>query len=229
MKVNSRSCDPIIVNKEAIEEVQDFTYLGSNIGRDGGADRDVELRIGKARQAFRILRPIWLSSQLSTSTKIRIFNTNVKSVLLYGSETWKTTKSLQSKLQVFVNKCLRYILKIWWPNKITNEELWRKTNQEDITSTIRRQKWNWIGHTLRKDSATNITRQALDYNPKGKRKQGRPKNNWRHSTLKDLETVGMTWQEAKVMAQKRVRWRAMVDALCSQGGDEDYVKSSNSG
>ena len=145
----------------------------------------------------------------------------VRPILLYGSETWKTTKSLQSKLQAFVNKCLRYILKIWWPNKITNEELWRKTNQEDITSTIRRRKWNWIDHTLRKDSATNITRQALDYNPQGKRKRGRPKKNRRRSTLKDLETVGMTWQEAKVMAQKRVRWRAMVDALCSQGGDED--------
>ena len=176
MKVNPRSCDPIAVNGEAIEEVQDFTYLGSNISLEGGADRDVELRIGKARHAFRILRPIWLSSQLSSNTKILIFNTNVKSVLLYGSETWKTTKSLQSKLQVFVNKCLRYILKIWWPNKITNEELWRKTNQEDITSTIRRRKWNCKGHTLRRDSATNITRQALDYNPQGKRKRGRPKN-----------------------------------------------------
>ena len=39
MKVNPRSCDPIIVNGEAIQEVQDFTYLGSNISRDGGADR----------------------------------------------------------------------------------------------------------------------------------------------------------------------------------------------
>ena len=215
MKVNPAS------SNTAIEQVQDFTYLGSNISRDGGAVRDVEMCIGKVRQAFRILRPIWLSSQLSTNTKIRIFNTNVKSVLLYGSETWKTTKLLQSKLQVFVNKCLRYILKVWWPNKITNEELWRKTNQEDITSTIRRRKWNWISHTLQKDSAPNVTRQALDYNPQGKRIRGRPKNNWRRSTLIDLETVGITWQEAKVMAQKRVRWRAMVDALCFQGGDED--------
>ena len=60
MKVNPRSCDPILVNGEAIEEVQDFTYLTVISAGDGGADRDVELRIGKARQAFRILRPIWL-------------------------------------------------------------------------------------------------------------------------------------------------------------------------
>ena len=208
MKVNPRPCDPIIVNGvngvngEAIEEEQDSTYLSSNISRDGGADRDVELRIAKARQAFRMLRPIWLSSQLSTNTKIRIFDTNVKSVLLYGSETWKTTKSLQSKLQVFVNKCLRYILKIWWPNKITNEVLWRKTNREDITRTTRRRKWNWIGHTLRKDSATNITRQALDYNPQGQRKRGRPKNKWRRTTLKALRQSASSGRKQKLWPRK---------------------------
>ena len=62
---------------------------------------------------------------------------------------------------------------------------------------------------------TNTTKQALDYNPQGKRRQGRPKINWRCSTLQDLEKVGVTWQEAKAIAQKRVRWRNMVDALCS--------------
>ena len=57
MKINPQSSDPIIVKGEAIEEVQDFTYLGCNISRDGRADRDVDLHIGEARQAFRILLP----------------------------------------------------------------------------------------------------------------------------------------------------------------------------
>jgi hypothetical protein len=43
---------------------------------------------------------------------------------------------------------------------------------------IRRRRWRWIGHTLRKPP-TNITRQALTWNPHGKRKRGRPKNSWR--------------------------------------------------
>ena len=30
-----------------------------------------------------------------------------------------------------------------------------------------------------------------------------------------------TWQEAKTLAQKRVRWIAMVDSLCFQRGNED--------
>ena len=214
MKVNSRSSEPISLESGTVEEVQDFIYLGSNISTNGGADKDVELRINKARHAFRTLRPVWLSSQLSINTKIRIFNTNVKPVLLYGCETWKTTQSLNNKLQVFINSRLRYILKVWWPNKISNKELWKKTKQEEISTTIKRRKWSWIGHTLRKDP-TNTTKQALDYNPQGKRRQGRPKINWRRSTLQDLEKVGVTWQEAKAIAQKRVRWRNMVDALCS--------------
>ncbi|KAI0230676.1 hypothetical protein LSAT2_019011, partial [Lamellibrachia satsuma] len=75
LKVNSRSSEPISLESGTVEEVQDFIYLGSNISTNGGADKDVELRINKARHAFRTLRPVWLSSQLSINTKIRIFNT----------------------------------------------------------------------------------------------------------------------------------------------------------
>ena len=39
-------------------------------------------------------------------------------------------------------------------------------------------KWGWIGHTLRKP-ASNVTRQALEWNPQGKRKVGRPKQECR--------------------------------------------------
>jgi hypothetical protein len=33
---------------------------------------------------------------------------------------------------------------------MSNEELWHKTSQEPIAVEIKRRKWRWIGHTLRK-------------------------------------------------------------------------------
>jgi hypothetical protein len=51
------------------------------------------------------------------------------------SETWKINKKLIKKLQVFVNKCLCKIMKIWWSNKISNERLWEIMNQEMIEKT----------------------------------------------------------------------------------------------
>ena len=117
---------------------------------------------------------------VSIRTKLRIFRSNVNSMLLYGSETWKVEKTTTSKLQVFVNRCLRRILNIHWPEVISNEELWRRTEETEISIQIKRRKWNWIGHTLRKGYDI-IEREVLDWNPQGQGKRGRPKQTWRRS------------------------------------------------
>ena len=37
--------------------------------------------------------------------KTRLFKGNVLSILLYGSESWKMTKTINHKLEVFQNRC----------------------------------------------------------------------------------------------------------------------------
>jgi hypothetical protein len=66
------------------------------------------------------LSKIWKSAAYSMQTKLRNFNINVKAVLLYGCETWKNLRSITAKRQVFINKCLRKILRIFWPDQISN-------------------------------------------------------------------------------------------------------------
>jgi hypothetical protein len=61
------------------------------VSQDGGANKDVSNRINKARGAFAQFEPIWASHQIHKRTKLRIFKSNVRNVLLYGCETWKTT------------------------------------------------------------------------------------------------------------------------------------------
>ncbi|VDP44354.1 unnamed protein product [Schistosoma margrebowiei] len=94
LRYNIACTNPITIDGEALEDVKAFTYLGSIIGEHGGSDVDVKARIGKARAAYLQLRNIWNSKQLSTNIKFWIFNTNVKTVLLYGDETWRTTKAI---------------------------------------------------------------------------------------------------------------------------------------
>jgi hypothetical protein len=33
---------------------------------------------------------------------------------------------------------------------ISNEEIWRRTGEIEMSTQIRKRKWNWIGHKLRK-------------------------------------------------------------------------------
>ena len=138
----------------------------------------------------------------------------MKAVLFYGAETWRTNVSSDKRVQSFVNKCLRRILRIWWPNYINNKELWQQTNQLPPPLQIRKRKWTWIGHTLRKDPSS-ITRQALKWNPQGKRRRGRPRNTWRRSVEDEMSKAGHSWHTLAQMAQNRVRWRGIVSGLCS--------------
>jgi hypothetical protein len=214
VRLKTNSNVPFKINGEDIVSVFDFCYLGSNVSADGGGLRDVELRINKARGAFFRLKNIWSANNISNKLKIRIFNSCVKSVLLYGCETWFVTTDIMSKLQTFVNRCLRYIMKIWWPaEKISNQELWRRTDQADINLEIRRRKYGWIGHTLRKDH-NEVCHGAIEWNPPGKMKRGRPKTTWRRSVLK--ECGKKSFGEIRALAKERRKWKSFVDGLCSE-------------
>ena len=82
MRMNTTNISPIMLEKRAIENVSLFTYLGSVVSTNGGRVEDVKARIGKARAVFIILQEIWKSREVTTSTDVRIFNTNVNTVLL---------------------------------------------------------------------------------------------------------------------------------------------------
>ena len=150
LRTNNRQETPITIGGLSIEDVQEFTYLGRKISQTGGTEEDISARIKKARQTFAILRPVWKATAISACTKLCIFSSNVKSILMYGSETWRVTKSSSNKIQTFINKCLRQILNIKWFDRVPNIDLWTRTNQEQISVQIKRRKWRWIGHTLRK-------------------------------------------------------------------------------
>ena len=142
-----------------------------------------------------------------------MFNTNVKSVLLYACETRKTTIQITKKLQIFINRCLRLLMNLKWTNKITNEELWRVTKQKPIEVQIERRKWNWIGHTLHKETGA-IEKTALDWNPQGYRRRGRLKRMWRRA-IEDEISARKSWNEVKGIAGDRNAWKLVMDALCS--------------
>ena len=175
-------------------------------------DADIKTRICKARTAFIQLNNLWKSKEIGRRTKLRLFNSNVKSVLLYGAETWRTTKGNSKKIQTFINTCLRKIMNIRWPEKISNINLWQRTNQNPIDTDILQRKWRWLGHTLRKPQ-DNITRTALTWNPQGKHRKGRPKNTWRRDLSLDMTDMGMGWPQLVPAAQDRRNWRLVVDGL----------------
>lgn len=220
MRINADSNLPLTLQNQPVERVNVFQYLGSMITEQGGAVTDVVTRIQKARGAFTQLNRIWRSTIYSVRTKMRIFKTCVVSVLLYGCETWLVTEEIKRKLQVFVNRCLRRILRIFWPNTISNQELWDTTGMKEINNEVRKRKFGWIGHTLRKPP-DEVCNRALVYNPQGSRRRGRPCNTWRRSVIAEVNAhpdferkqINDIW-DLRQLADRRTRWKQLIDSLC---------------
>jgi hypothetical protein len=97
---------------------------------------------------------------------------------------------------------------------LSNEDLWEITKQEPIAAQIRKRKWCWIGHTLRKPEGS-IERAALGWNSQGTRR-GRPRKTWRRSIEEEIGKKGKTWREVKRLANDRTKWKNFISALCSK-------------
>ena len=80
-----------------------------------------------------------------------------------------------------------------------------------ISLEIRKRKFRWIGHTLRKEDG-EIPKAALLWNPQGNRKRGGPRNSWRRSVIKE---TGRRWNELRFLTADRQRWKGLIDNLCS--------------
>ena len=208
----------ITVNGNELDNTAEYIYLGAKITQDGDVTKEVSGRISKAASTFTMLRKIWKSRSLKERTKLKIFNTTVKSVLLYGAETWKPSNTIIHKLSVFHQRCLRRICRIFWPQKITNVNLFIRTKQRSMEEELKIKRWRWLGHVSRRENT--ISKEALRWTPMGKRSQQRPKNTWRRLMEKELKQQKLTWGSMVVQAADRDVWRRMVAALCSARNEE---------
>ncbi|KAI8512057.1 Zinc-finger of C2H2 type [Branchiostoma belcheri] len=118
----------------------------------------------------------------------------------------------QKRLNAFHTRCLRKILNISYLDRITNKEVYQRTNQTEVASMIRERRFRWFGHVMRMGD-NRMAKKILDWKPcGGKRSRGRPRLTWKADVEKDLEAVGSSWYRATTQAQQRTR----PDRLCSR-------------
>ena len=86
--------------------------LGATVTKEGGGTEDIKKRLSKVRGAFFNLKKIWNTRSIGRNTKINLFKTLVRPVLLYGCDAWKLIAAEEKKLDGFQFTWLRQILRI---------------------------------------------------------------------------------------------------------------------
>ena len=81
------------------------------------------------------------------------------------------------------------------------------TGVKKISDNTRRERWNWIGHVLRKERNDNCM-VAMECQPERKRKVERPKTTWRSTVeKKSRQKRWSSWSEVRGTAQDRASWQ----------------------
>jgi hypothetical protein len=132
---------------------------------------------------------IWLCKHV----KLQFYNTLIRPIVTYASETWVFKENLINKLMIFERKIMRKIL---GPIRL-DDSRWRiKTNQEisdalkgqNIIGFIKNQRLKWLGHVERMNEDNNV-KKINRWQPMSKRPRGRPKLRWEDDVLEDINTV----------------------------------------
>jgi len=88
---------------------------------------------------------------VTRKTKIRLYKSLVKPVLLYGCKTWKTNQDNARKSDLFQNRCLRRIMKVKWQDKVSSRELLERANMGRLSDDVRREDGDSLGTCLEKN------------------------------------------------------------------------------
>ena len=158
-----------------------------------------------------------LNSFINIKTKIRMYTTVVRPVVLYGCEAWALTQTLEKRLLVFENSVLR---RITGPVFDRETHSWRRRHNEElrevtrvplITNILKARRMKWAGHVKRMNN-TRYPKQTLEGGVGGRRRRGRPRTRWNdcvEKNVQELEDTEETWQE---IAENRPRWRGLCRA-----------------
>ena len=90
---------------------------------------------------------------------------------MFFIECWRTVETEINQLNAFHNKCLRRICNIlYWPNKISNDELYAKTECYSMATEVKHRRLRWLGYVFRKEQK----RMPMKYSRQ--KKTGKAKN-----------------------------------------------------
>ena len=215
--------DSLDIDGNPVDAVSYFTYLGSVLESGSGSHREILRRIALAGSVLNSLSPIWKQRCLSLQTKLRLFNSLVIPVLLYGSETWIILQADENRINSFYMQSQRRILNVRWYELISNETISEMSGLPPITDVIRKRRLSLFGHVARlpPDVPANkallagidvISKSAV---PVGwRRPRGRPCKTWLDQISDDLS---LPWADVLACAFDRVAWREVVAMACGLG------------
>ena len=117
----------VMLNGEALEEVDQFKYLGSVMAENGGLEADVHQRVNEGCKVLGALKGVMKNRGLGMNVKKAVYEKVVVPKVMYGLESWGMKVTERQKLYVFEMKCQRSMTGLSWLDRVRNEVVKART------------------------------------------------------------------------------------------------------
>ena len=102
MKFDVTSSNKMRVDRKEIKQIEKIIYLGSAVSIEDSTPKDI-----KSKNDLPQDKTFLEIKLIQQENKINLYNSNVKSVHLYGSKCWRITKTDMKSLSSFHHNCLK--------------------------------------------------------------------------------------------------------------------------
>ena len=202
MELNENLCD-------GVEAVNEFCYLGDTLKTSGGSEAAVTARMRIGWIKFRECSELLLGKRFSLKIKARVYQSCVRSAILYGSETL----CLREKEMDIFGRTERAMCGAKLANRKNAENRMDMLGlNQTIDKMVKASGVRWLGYVLRKEDG-DVVRSAPEFNFDRRRKRGRPKRTWRKQVEEERLKAGLNLKDA----HNRSKWRERVHAISIQG------------
>ncbi len=160
--MNPSSRGTITLEGVPLEEVSSFKYLGASFTAAGQAVGEIAARINFARATIdRLHTSLWSRHEISRRKKGRIYESMVRTILLYDCGSWPLRVEDQRGLEVFDNDYLRRILGRCRLDHKPCAVLPRQLQLRALPPMLLQRRLRWFGHAARRP-AGEIIREVLN-------------------------------------------------------------------
>jgi len=108
-----------------------------------------------------------------TDTQMKFYKVVARPTLLFGSETWVTTKRKMTRLEAAEMRFLRSVKGYTRLDKIRNEVIRKELEISGIKDVRVQYKQNWTNHLERMHN-TRLPKHALNYKPRERKRSWTP-------------------------------------------------------